>query len=192
MTSIMLHIERFADEFKKRLSERFESEGFKWKNSEDPSIYNESLPSVSVFTFDEVDGNDMPQTPSILFQVINAVENNTSVVCQMLAYIAVSNPSTQDKEITSGHDNVWTYGDGDKFTSKNARSELYKQCFLLSEIVFSELSKLDRDSYRIDGITLNAPSPYMDNFPYCEGTVSFNFTVNAVQNINNTQVFDLL
>jgi hypothetical protein len=93
-----------------------------------------------------------------------------------IVHICVSYPSIQDKEITTpieGQTNVYTYGTGDNIDSSGTRSELYKAALLLGEQVYNILGKIANTDFRIRNLSLQTPSPYMESFPYCDCTVSF-------------------
>jgi hypothetical protein len=146
---------------------------FRWKDSDSTTSYAETKPQVYAFTYDELSGTAPLHTPAILVQIISI---DSTGLASYIVHVCVSYPSIQDKEITSkveGHDNLYQYGNSDSITSAGTRSELYKAALLLGEQVYNILGKMSNTDFRIRNLSLQTPSPYMEQFPYCDCTVNF-------------------
>lgn len=189
MYSILLITEKIQSELQKRM----DALTFRWKGSDDTSDYVEQKPKVYAFTYDDL-SNDMPMyTPSVLIQIMNV---DDSGLASFLIHVCVCNPAKQDKEITEpieGTDNVYKYNDGDDIDSAGVRSELYRACLMLGEQVYLAIKKMGNDSdTSISNVNLDTPNPYLQNFPYCECTVSFNYGCNQAVSKINTKLWDML
>ena len=85
---------------------------------------------------------------------------------------------------------MFKYNDGDDIDTSGVRLALFKSCVMLGEQVYLALKKMSNINQNLTDIELQPPSPYMDKFPYCECTVSFNSELPTVESlsINNTDV----
>lgn len=142
---------------------------FKASSSLDKDDYVEITPRVYEFTFD--DPSEIP-SPCVLIQPVTVTSSNVHFVL----YISISHAAIQECEIVDENpegSRHYQYRDGSEFTSDGVRRELYRACMTLQTFVFNALLKLGSSDARIQNITLNPPSPYMENFPSCDGTVEF-------------------
>ena len=187
MYSLSLKIDALRD----KIAAFVEGMCFRWKSGEDPAQYGEARPKVYAYTYDETRSGMPIFTPSVLLQCLSMDEHGK---CEMLVHCCVCNPAMQCKEVTHEvADGVFEYGSGDNITSGLVRSELYRACLLLGEQIYLCLLRMKNDGEPIDGVALSTPSPYMENFPYCECAVSFN--VSLASDINarcGARVSDLL
>ena len=145
---------------------------FKASSSVDSEDYVEITPQVYEFTFD--DSSEIP-SPCVLVQPVNVTSNNVHFVL----YISVAHGGIQECEITVENppgSRMYVYRDGSDFTSDGVRRELYRACLTLQTFVFNAMLKLSSSDARIQNLVLNPPSPYMESFPACEGTVEFDMT----------------
>lgn len=160
----------------------------KWKGGEETDVYKEEKPTVYEFVFDDI-SNDLPlKTPSILVQFTGLRDNTASYI----VYVCVCNPALQDKELTVSEDGGQTfyYIDGKKIDTAGVRLELYKATLMLAEVIYTSISRLGMNAGGIYNVELTPPSPYLDRFPYCEATVSFEAACPQSQAVprNNTEV----
>lgn len=161
---------------------------FRWKASESPEEYSEVKPLVEAFTFDDTTPDGLPvHTPSVLLQPVSETGN----VWHIVVYICVAHPAVQDKEIADpveGHAGVYTYREGENFTSLGCRKELLKFNLLLTEQVSRALKRLSYNNgeLRLSNISTNAPSPMLDAFPYCESTIEIDCSLSrSTERINS-------
>ena len=74
-------------------------------------------------------------------------------------------------------------------------SVLHEACGKLpdAEYIFYAIQRLADDGEPISEIVLNTPSPYMESFPYCECTVTFNLTIAAdIRGRNGSRLCEML
>ena len=188
MYSIVLITEEIASKLQSQLNEV----GLRWKSSDSTTTYVEAKPMVYAFTYDDLDGGNPLHTPSVLVQVLGIDPDGVS---SFLIHVCISYPSIQDKEITKpvqGVDGVYEYKTGDGIDSAGVRSELYKACLMLGERVFVSLGKISNTDIPIRNIQLNTPNPYMEQFPYCDCTVSFDVECSQIEKKLNTDVWKYL
>lgn len=183
-----------ATEFlRTQLEEAFSNVTFKWKNSENPSEYNEVKPVVEAFTFDDLTDGYPTKTPSILIQPVTESNN----VWHYVIYIACVSPGIQDKEITTpvkDKEGVYEYSESEEYTSGGGRKELLKLALLLTEQVSLACKRLANmnSSLRITDIQTNAPSPMLPDWPYATSTVEFDYSDNTITSRINTDLAALL
>lgn len=142
---------------------------FKASSSLDADEYVEIKPKVYEFTFD--DSSEIP-SPCVLIQPVTVTASNVHFVI----YVSVAHGGIQECEIVDempAGSHHYQYRDGSDFTSEGVRRELYRACMSLQTFVFNALLKLSSSDARIQNLTLNPPSPFMENFPSCDGTVEF-------------------
>lgn len=169
MFSILTITESIAAELQNHLNKTC----FRWKDSDSTTSYAETKPKVYAFTYDETNGTAPLHTPAILVQIMSI---DPTGLASYIVHVCISYPSIQDKEITTqveGYNNLYQYGSKDDIDSAGTRSALYKAALLLGEQVYKTLGKMSNNDFRIRNIVLNTPSPYMEQFPYCDCTVSF-------------------
>lgn len=145
---------------------------FKASSSLEVEDYVEITPKVYEFTFE--DPSEIP-SPCILVQPVTVTSSNVHFVL----YISISHAAIQEREIVDevpAGSRQYQYRDGSDFTSAGVRRELYRACMTLQTFVFNALLKLGSSDARIQNLTLNPPSPYMENFPSCDGTVEFDMS----------------
>ena len=177
MKSTQIDIIGAMNALRDALQQALDGTSLHWKCTEstDASNYCESSPIVSIFTFDEVDANDMPvKTPAVLLQAMQC----TSGVWECEAYVTICHPAIQERELVSkASDGHYYYHDGGEFTSVGARQELYRGALMLAQRVYFELQNLSRSEFAISNLTLHAPSAFMSEFPYCSASISFSIGV---------------
>ena len=142
---------------------------FKASSSLEVEDYVEITPQVYEFTFE--DASEIP-SPCVLVQPVTVTSSNVHFVL----YISVAHGGIQECEIVDENpegSRHYQYRDGSEFTSDGVRRELYRACMTLQTFVFNSMLKLSSSDARIQNLTLNPPSPYMEMFPSCEGTVEF-------------------
>lgn len=145
---------------------------FKASSSVEAEDYAEVTPQVYEFTFD--DASEIP-SPCVLVQPVNVTASNVHFVL----FISVAHGGIQECEIVDEDptgSRQYVYRDGTDFTSDGVRRELYRACMSLQTFVFNAMLKLSSSDARIQNLTLNPPSPYMESFPACEGTVEFDMS----------------
>lgn len=146
---------------------------FKMSASTDAEDYAEVQPRVYAFTYDDF-SSEIP-APSILIQPTQ-IENGS---IHYVIYVCVVHPAIMQCEITEGNPKgswQFVYKDGTNFTDAGVRPELYKASLMLAEVVFESLLKLSSSETRLKNLTINPPSPYMEEFPYCSCTVELDFS----------------
>lgn len=146
---------------------------FKASASTDAEDYAEVTPSVYAFTYDDF-SSEIP-APSVLIQPTQIANG----VIHYVIYVCVAHPAIQQCEITEeSPKGSWqfVYKDGTNFTDAGVRPELYKASLMLAEVVFESLLKLSSSETRLKNLTINPPSPYMEEFPYCSCTVELDFS----------------
>ena len=200
MYSVILKTQAIAD----KLQTAMNAVTLRWKNSDDTEVYGEAKPKVYAFTFDDLNGDFPLKTPSILVQLMSVDDNG---VCSYIIYCCVCNPALQAKEMTypvEGSENTYHYGDStfpddDEDETNNVsidsacvRSDLYKACLMLAEQVYIAIKKMSNDDESIHDVILETPSPYMENFPYCEALVKFQSNLSIVNTKINTSLWDML
>lgn len=190
MYSIIVITESITNELQEHLNRTC----FRWKDSDSTTSYTETKPKVYAFTYDDLEGTQPLHTPAILVQIISI---DPTGLASYLVHVCVSYPSIQDKEITmqiEGYNNLYQYGSKDDIDSAGTRSELYKAALLLGEQVYNIMGKIANDNFRIRNINLQTPSPYMESFPYCDCTVSFDLETvkESTENKLNTKVSEYL
>lgn len=188
MYSIVLKTQSIADKLQKAMNRIT----LRWKNSEDTSEYGEAKPTVYAFTYDDLNGDFPLNTPSILVQLMSL---NDDGVCSYIIYCCVCNPALQGKEMTipvEGDENVYKYDSDSSIDSACVRSDLYKSCLMLGEQVYIAIKQMSNADESIHDVILETPSPYMENFPYCECTVKFDANISNVNTKINTSLWDML
>lgn len=185
----MLIIQR-VEEIVSALQKSMDNITLKWKNSDSTESYCEAKPTVYAFTYDDLSEYMPLNTPSVLVQVMGL---DDSGIANFLVHICVCNPALQDKEITTpvkDNPDLYEYGTSDDISSSRIRSELYRTCLMLGEQVYICLKKLGNCNQSISDVELNPPSPYLEKFPYCECTVSFNSEIveSKMFSVNNTDI----
>lgn len=183
---IIQRTEQIANELQKYMNNIC----FRFKNSDDTTEYNEVKPTVYSFTFDDDTESTPLKTPSVLIQFTGLNADN---IASFLVYINICNPALQDKEIVvpvEGKTNVYKYLDTDNINTSSVRLNLYKSCLMLAEQVYIALGKMSNSSQNITNIELQPPSPYLEKFPYCECTITFDSEIPNAKSfcINNTYV----
>lgn len=188
MYSLCSIIENISSELQKRMN----AVTLKWKYSDSTESYNEAKPAVYAYTYDDLQDGMPLKTPSILVQCMSL---NPDGIASFLIHICVCNPAKQDKEITEkveGYNDVYQYGGGDGIDSAGVRSELYRACLMLGEQVYLALSRMSNTNLAISNINLETPSPYLENFPYCECSISFDFECNQTNTKINSDLWNML
>lgn len=188
MYSILLITENIKSELQKRM----DSLTLRWKGSDDTSVYIEQKPKVYAFTYDDLSNNLPIHTPSVLVQVMGLDDKGTA---SFIVHVCVCNPAKQDKEITEpvdGMNNVYQYRDGENIDSAGVRSELYKACLMLGEQVYLALGRMSNSKHPISNLMLDTPNPYLDNFPYCECTISFDVECSQTNTKINSDLWNML
>ena len=187
MYSCILVTESISDALKTALNDVT----LNFKSSESTDSYVEAKPHVYTWTYDDVSNNMPINTPSVLVQMIS-MENDT---IDYIVHVCVCNPALQDKEITNvieGETDVYKYNDGDNIDSSGVRSDLYKSCVMLAECVFNALGRMNNSNFSLSEVHLDTPSPYLDNFPFCECSVSFTASKANTETKINTKLWEYL
>jgi hypothetical protein len=169
MYSLLMITENIASELQKQLN----NVTMRWKDSDATDVFHESKPTVYAFTYDDLTNNMPLKTPSVLVQCMSL---DNAGVASFLVHVCICNPAKQDKEITNpvaGSDGVYQYGSGQNIDTSGVRSELYRACLMLGEQVYIALKKIYNSSWSVDNLQLDTPNPYLENFPYCECSVTF-------------------
>ena len=109
-------------------------------------------------------------------------------------HIYVGNASIVDDEIAIGcGDESERMGEGDGPREHGARRDLYRACLLLGESVYNALNTISLSCLsRIDNVVLNAPVAYMDNYPACECTVSFDCALGNTESFVRSRLEEIL
>ena len=189
----MLIIQR-VEEIAQALSRDMDKLTIKFKSSDATDSYKEATPKVYSFTYDDLDGSMPLNTPSVLVQFMGMDSND---VASFLVHVCICNPALQDKEIVNpleGQEGVYEYQQTDGIDSARVRSELYRACLMLGEQVWLSLKRMSNINQSISNLEFNPPNPYLENFPYCDCTISFEseITCSKMFGLNNTDVSKLL
>lgn len=164
----------------------------RFKSRADTDEYVEEKPKVYSWTYDDlVDGMPL-HTPSVLVQ-LTGVDDDESA--DYTIHVCVCNPATQAKEMTNpvqGYDDLYQYSEGEDISSATVRSDLYRSCVMLAEQVLIAIKRLSNDFYSFHDVEMETPSPYMQDFPYCQCSVNFIAKKSNVQSQINTKVWDML
>lgn len=188
----MYSVVSLIESIKSDLQKKIDGISIRFKGGEDTNEYIEKKPKVYAWTYDDLNGGFPLHTPSILVQLINDTNDETA---EIIIHICVCNPALQDKEITSlieGQTNIYQYSNGIDIDSSNVRSELYKATVELGEYVLCAVKKMSNDSYSFNDVVLDTPSPYMEDFPYCQCSVSLTANKSKHQTEIDTMVWDLV
>ena len=188
----MFNVFTLTEHIAAELRSGLESLTYRYKGTDEANDATETKPRIYTFTYDcELDRDMLPvHTPSVLLQVINRDESHVSY----LAHIYVVNASIVDNEIALDcGDGSYRKGIGEEPCANGARRDLYRACLLLGESVYSALSTISLSGLaRIESIVLNAPSAYMDNYPSCECTVSFDCALRNTESFIRSKLEDIL
>lgn len=183
--SLIVRTEKIVESLQKRM----DALTFRWKGGDSTTDYIEKKPKVYAFTYDDLSNGYPLHTPSVCVQLLSVDDNGVS---QYLVHCCVCNSALQDKEITqeiTGDPGVYEYGTGNNIDSARVRSELYRFCLLLGEQVYLALKQMGNTNHDIKEVVLNTPSPYLDDFPFAECTVSFESdTRQIVESLRNTEL----
>ena len=188
----MYSVVSLTESIKADLQKKVDKISIRFKGGEDTGEYIEKKPKVYAWTYDDTNGGYPLHTPSILVQLVN-VNNDESA--EYIVHICVCNPALQDKEFTKpveGYENLYQYSTKDDIDSSSVRSELYRATVGLGEFVLVSLKQLSNDNYSFGDVVLDTPSPYMDDFPYCQCAISFTAKKSKVQSQIDTSVWDLV
>ena len=188
MFNVFTLTEHIAEELRSEL----DSLTYRYKGTDDASDATETKQRVYTFTYDcELDRDMLPvHTPSVLLQVIKRDSNTVSY----LAHIYVANASIVDDEIAFDcGDGSYRMGNGEEPCANGARRDLYRACLLLGEGVYNALNTISLSGLaRIENIVLNAPAAYMDIYPSCECTVSFDCTLSNTESFIRSKLEEIL
>lgn len=188
----MYSIVNITESIKKELQSRMDGISLKWKGSDQTSEYEEKKPTVYAFTYDDLT-NGMPlNTPAILVQCMSL---DDSGLASFLVHVCICNPAKQDKEITKpvqGSNNVYEYGTKKDIDSAGVRSELYRACMMLGEQVYLAIKRMSNTDRSISNVFLETPSPYLENFPYCECSVSFDANTSQAVSKIDSKIWEML
>ena len=188
----MFNVFTLTDHIAAELRSELDSLTYRYKGTDDANDATETKPRVYTFTYDcELDRDMLPvHTPSVLLQVIKRDSDTVSY----LAHIYVANASIVDDEIAFDcGDGSYRMGNGEEPCANGARRDLYRACLLLGEGVYNALNTISLSgSARVENIVLNAPSAYMDNYPSCECTVSFDCTLSNTESFIRSKLEEIL
>ena len=188
----MFNVFTLTDSIAAELRSELDGITYRYKGTDEANDATETKPRVYTFTYDcELDRDMMPvHTPSVLLQVIKRDSDTVSY----LAHIYVANASIVDDEIALDcGDGSYRMGDGEEPCANGARRDLYRACLLLGESVYSALNTISLSGLaRIENIVLNAPGAYMDNYPSCECTVSFDCALRNTESFIRSKLEDIL
>ena len=188
----MFNVFSLTDHISKSLQAELGSLTYRYKGTADANDATETKPRIYTFTYDcELDRDMLPvHTPSVLLQVIKRDSDTVSY----LVHIYVANASIVDDEIAFDcGDGSYRMGNGEEPCSNGARRDLYRACLLLGESVYNALNTISLSGLaRIENIVLNAPSAYMDNYPSCECTVSFDCALRNTESFIRSKLEDIL
>ena len=163
---------------------------FKSSASTDSEDYEEVQPRVYAFTYDDF-SSEVP-APSILIQPTQI----TGGVSHYVIYVNVVHPAVQEREIVDENPSgsgQFVYRDGTDFTDSGVRPELYRASLMLAEVVFESLLRLSSSETRLKNLSINPPSPYMSEFPYCSCTVELDFSYDIYpKKMSSTRLQELL
>ena len=188
----MLNIFTLTEHIAAALREELDALTYRFKGTDEPNDATETKPRVYTFTYDgELDRDLLPvHTPSVLLQVIKRDSDTASY----LVHIYVANASIVDDEIAFDcGDGSYRMGNGEEPCANGARRDLYRACLLLGEGVYNALNTISLSGLaRLENIVLNAPSAYMDNYPSCECTVSFDCALRNTESFIRSKLEDIL
>ena len=188
----MLNVFTLTEHIAAELRSELESLKYRYKGTDEANDATETKPRVYTFTYDcELDRDLLPvHTPSVLLQVIKRDDESVSY----LVHIYVANASIVDDEIAFDcGDGSYRMGAGEEPCANGARRDLYRACLLLGESVYIALNTISLSGLaRIENIALNAPSAYMDNYPSCECTVSFDCALRNTESFIRSKLEDIL
>lgn len=188
MYSVVVLTESITDALKAKLNDIT----IRFKNSAETDEYSESKPHVYAWTYDDlIDGMPL-NTPSVLVQLISVKDDASA---DYTIHICVCNPATQDKEITEpvqGYENLYKYKTGYEINTSTVRTDLYRACVMLAEQVLVAIKQISNDFYSFHDVQMDTPSPYMEDFPFCQCSVNFTAKKSSVQSEINTKVWDML
>lgn len=188
----MLNIFTLTEHIAARLQAELDALTYRFKGTDDANDSTETKPRVYTFTYDgELDRDQLPvHTPSVLLQVIKRDDARVSY----LVHIYVVNASIVDDEIAFDcGDGSYRMGEGDEPRECGARRDLYRSCLLLGESVYNALNTISLSCLaRIDNVVLNAPIAYMEQFPACECTVSFDCALGNGESFVRSRLEEIL
>lgn len=188
----MYSIVSLTESIKADLEKKVEKISIRFKGGEDTDEYIEKKPKVYAWTYDDLNGGYPLHSPSVLVQLVNVNDDESA---DYIVHICVCNPALQDKEITKtveGYENLYQYSREDDINTSNVRSELYRATVGLGEYVLVSLKQMSMDNYSFGDIVLDTPSPYMEDFPYCQCSISLTAKKSKVQSQIYTKVWDLV
>ena len=188
----MLNIFTLTEHIAAALRSEFGGVSYRFKSTDEPNDATETKPCVYTFTYDgELDRDLLPvHTPSVLLQVIKRDDETVSY----LVHIYVVNASIVDDEIAFDcGDGSYRMGEGEEPRAGGSRRDLYRACLLLGESVYNALNTISLSGLaRIENIVLNAPAAYMDNYPSCECTVSFDCALHNTESFIRSKLEEIL
>lgn len=188
----MFNVFTLTEHIAAELRSGLESLTYRYKGTDEANDATETKPQIYTFTYDcELDRDMLPvHTPSVLLQVIKRDIDTVSY----LVHIYVANASIVDDEIAFDcGDGSYRMGVGEEPCANGARRDLYRACLLLGESVYSALNTISLSgAARIENIVLNAPSSYMDNYPSCDCTVSFDCALSNTESFIRSKLEDIL
>lgn len=188
----MYSIVSLTESIKADLEKKVEKISIRFKGGEDTDEYIEKKPKVYAWTYDDLNGGYPIHTPSVLVQLVNVNDDESA---DYIVHVCVCNPALQDKEITKpvqNTDDLYQYSNKDDINTSNVRSELYRATVGLGEYVLVSLKQLSNDNYSFDSFVLDTPSPYLEDFPYCQCSISFTAKKSKIQSQIDTKVWDLV
>ena len=188
----MLNVFTLTEHIAAALRAELDGLTYRFKSTDEPNDATETKPRVYTFTYDcELDRDMLPvHTPSVLLQVIKRDSDTVSY----LVHVYVANASIVDDEIALDcGDGSYRKGIGEEPCANGARRDLYRACLLLGESVYMALNTISLSGLaRIENIVLNAPAAYMDNYPSCECTVSFDCALRNTESFIRSKLEDIL
>lgn len=188
----MLNIFTLTEHIAAELRAELDALTYRFKGTDEANDATETKPRVYTFTYDgELDRDNLPvHTPSVLLQVIK----RDSGVVSYLVHVYVVNASIIDDEVAFDcGDGSFQMGDGDEPRAGGARLDLYRACLLLGESVYNALNTISLSCLaRIDNVVLNAPIAYMEQFPACECTVSFDCALGNTESFVRSRLEEIL
>lgn len=188
----MLNIFTLTEHIAAALRTELDGLTYRFKGTDEPNDATETKPRVYTFTYDgELDRDLLPvHTPSVLLQVLK----RDSDVVSYLVHIYVVNASIVDDEIAIDcGDESYRMGEGEEPREHGARRDLYRACLLLGESVYNALNTISLSGLaRIENIVLNAPAAYLDNYPSCECTVSFDCSMRNTESFIRSKLEEIL
>lgn len=188
----MLNLLTLTEHIAAELRSELDGLTYRFKGTDEANDATETKPRVYTFTYDgELDRDQLPvHTPSVLLQVIK----RDSDVVSYLVHIYVVNASIIDDEIAFDcGDESYRIGEGDEPCEWGARRDLYRACLLLGESVYNALNTISLSCLaRIDNVVLNAPVAYMESYPACECTVSFDCALGNTESFVRSRLEEIL